>query len=100
MAGEDPGYCSWVREQPCSVRMHDPCDGPVVAHHAGNDRGLSQRAHDHTCIPFCNKHHVEWHGATGMFKRWKKGERRAWQDAKIALFRQRWAVERAKSQAP
>lgn len=89
MAGEDPKYCAWIREQRCTVWMHDPCEGPVEAHHAGNDRGLSQKAHDDTCIPFCHKHHMAWHAASGLFKHWRKDERRAWADAKIEIYRQR-----------
>jgi transposase-like protein len=45
MSGEDREYVSWVRTRPCGAPS-GACNGPIQAHHAGLDRGLSQRAHE------------------------------------------------------
>ena len=100
MAGEDPERVAWIRSQPCTMRSQDPCSGPVEAHHAGRDRGMSQRAHDDTCVPLCRKHHAAWHSASGVFRTYKKAERRAWADAKVAWFRARYAEAQTRDQAP
>lgn len=56
----------------------DRCAGAVQAHHAGTNRGMSQKAEDRTCIPLCVLHHTEWHGAAGPFRPWDRERRRAW----------------------
>lgn len=85
MAGENGDFVAWVRTQRCRMWLMDACKGPVEAHHAG-ERGLGQRAHDETCIPLCNKHHRAWHDASGVFKTWRKNQRRDWVRRQI-----RWA---------
>lgn len=89
MAGEDPGFVAFVRQQQCLMAAHDPCYGPVQAHHAGIDKGMSQRDHDTTCVPLCLKHHRNWHDASGLFKDFCKDERREWATTQIVLIRQR-----------
>lgn len=84
MAGEDRPYVDWVRARSCIVATHG-CNGGIEAHHAGNDRGLGQKADDSTCVPLCVAHHREFHGATGYFKTMDKAMRRAW--AKSAIER-------------
>lgn len=84
VAGEDPEYAQWVRARSCIVATHG-CSGGSEAHHAGNDRGLGQKADDSTCVPLCPQHHREFHGATGYFKTMTKEMRRAW--AKSAIER-------------
>lgn len=80
MAGEDPEHLHRLRRMPCAVEGcgHKP---PVDAHHPTGStlRGMSQRAHDHLAIPMCHHHHMEFHGATGYFRRMLKAERKAWQ---------------------
>lgn len=93
MAGESPDYLMFVRCQPCRMWMNDPCEGKVEAHHAGRDRGLSQRAHDSTAIPLCHKHHRNWHDASGPFRHFKKRDRRAWADRQVAWTRAQWTAE-------
>jgi hypothetical protein len=74
MAGEDRAYCAAVRALSCLVcGTHSG----VQAHHAGQ-RGMSQRAHDHSSVPLCLVHHAEWHGASGWCKGWDKTRRREW----------------------
>lgn len=83
MAGEDRPYLEWVRRQRC-VAPSGGCTGPVQAHHAGLDRGLSQKAHDRTAIPLCLGHHTDWHGAGGCFRSMGREDRREWAREKIA----------------
>lgn len=94
MAGEDRGYLQWIATQPCAareLRPGPPCAGGVVAHHAGR-RGLSQRAHDHTCIPLCDGHHRAYHEARAPFAAMGRDGRRAWADAEIECHRARHAL--------
>ena len=85
MAGEDPTYVAEVKQLRCraAVLGGDCSGGWPDAHHAG-PRGLSQRAHDRTCIPLCRRHHREWHDAAGVFRTWRKAERAAWAEEQIA----------------
>lgn len=95
MAGEDKVYTAWVRTRPCSARSManaGDCFGGVQAHHAGRDRGLSQRAHDDTCIPLCVKHHQDWHSAAGPFRPLDKERRRQWSEQQIGAMRRLWAA--------
>lgn len=106
MAGEDPQYVQWIREQPCCA-----CESPfgVQAHHhtggttapvfpkdgeplASNERprGKSERAHDTWCIPLCIKCHANLHGFHGLFSPFDQKQRRAWQDEWVRHFRERW----------
>lgn len=48
--------------------------GGMEANHAG-DRGVGQRAHDHTAFPLCLLHHRHWSDGTGVFKHWTKEQR-------------------------
>lgn len=86
MAGEKPAYTAWIRSQPCAASLLSECDGGVCAHHTGR-KGLSQRAHDDTCIPLCHQHHMEWHAAGGPFKGWGKAQRREWSEIGVGLIR-------------
>ncbi len=74
MAGEDRIYVGFVKGLRCLMTGYS-CDGVTEAHHAG-ERGLSQRAHDWTCVPLCMLHHRQWNGASGTFRDWKKNKRR------------------------
>ena len=89
MRKKDPEYMRFVRTQPCAMRVHDPCEGPIEAHHAGRDRGLGQKAADDTCVPLCQKHHMDWHGASGPFKTMRRDERRQWADTQILMMQDR-----------
>ena len=84
MAGEDDIYRAYVRTLPCCA-PHDTagCSGRSDPHHAGR-RGLGQKAHDHTAIPLCRKHHNDFENAAGVFKTWKQDQRREWIAARIA----------------
>lgn len=93
MAGEDNAYRAYVRGLSCVVAPHG-CTGGIEAHHAGNDRGLGQRADDSTCIPLCLKHHTEWHAASGPFKTMKKQERRDWAKSAIERTQKQYADSR------
>ena len=83
MSGEDREYVSWVRTRPCGAPS-GACNGPIQAHHAGLDRGLSQRAHDRTCVPLCMSHHHDWHQGGGAFVTLTREDRRAWAREAIA----------------
>lgn len=75
MAGENKHYVAWIHDLPCSARnLGDNCDGPIEAHHAGS-RGMSQRAHDNTCIALCRRHHRAWHDFGAPFDK-PKAERK------------------------
>jgi hypothetical protein len=76
-------YMRWVKAQRCVMHLRDGCDGVVEAHHAG-DRGFGQKAHDHTCVPLCTKHHREWHDCLGIFRGWPKDKRREFAKLHIA----------------
>jgi hypothetical protein len=89
MAGENEAFVCFVRRQKCRLWMQDPCEGPTEPHHAG-ERGLGQRAHDETCIPLCTKHHRAFHDASGLFKRWRRDERRAWLARQIQWTQHCW----------
>lgn len=83
MSGEDRDYVARVHDLPCLAALMSPCDGPIVAHHAGR-RGLSQRAHDRTCVPLCDYHHRSFHNASGPWKAMRQGERREWMTKAVA----------------
>lgn len=81
--GSDPVYLAHVRNLPCrvlrvwvnsGVRF---CEGDTVAHHAG------PKTNDSTAVPLCVKHHAQWHDLNGVFKGWKKADRRGWADRAI-----------------
>lgn len=50
------------------------CSGPMHAHHMG-ERGLGQKCSDLETVPFCERHHRDWHDCTGLFadksKEWR-----------------------------
>jgi len=81
--GSDPAYLDAVRKLPCRVfrswATYAPmvCEGEMHAHHAG------PKKNDSTAVPLCWKHHGQWHDANGVFKDWRKEERRAWAEASI-----------------
>ena len=87
MAGEDPTYTTWLREQPCCVD-HE-CQGPVQVHHI-TGAGLALRAHDWEGMPLCLLHHSQLHDARGYFRLMKKDEKRAWQRHQVAAARLRY----------
>lgn len=89
MSGENLDYVLWVKTLPCKMRVQDACSGPTEAHHAGR-RGLGQKAHDETCIPLCTKHHRAWHDASGVFKTWRRDERRKWTEKQIRFTQAAW----------
>ena len=77
----DTEYMARVRELPCQVVV-DPgpvlptaCDGAMHAHHAG-DRGLGQKCSDMETVPFCQRHHAEWHDCRDSFAGMSKEQRR------------------------
>jgi hypothetical protein len=92
MAGEDREYVGWVKRQKCRMAAHGGCQGGIEAHHAGLDRGLSQRAHDSSCIPLCTYHHRCWHDASGPFKTFKRAERCTWSEDQIIEMREKWEM--------
>lgn len=83
MAGEDRDYVSAVHGLPCAARHLSPCHGRIEADHAGR-RGLSQRAHDRTCIPLCTLHHRQRHDASGPFRSMDRETLRDWLITRIA----------------
>jgi hypothetical protein len=78
VAGEDPAYLAWVRQQPCSVCGRWGSE----AHHTGR-HGVGQRAHDHTAVPLCHACHMAWHAASGWCRGMDKGARRQWSAAMV-----------------
>lgn len=78
MAGEDQAYLDRVRELPCAARdLLDFCEGAVEAHHAGS-RGVGQKAHDNTAVPFCRRHHRAWHDLGKPFRAMPRDYRPIW----------------------
>jgi hypothetical protein len=94
LSGENLRFVLWVKTLPCCAHSFDPtCSaGYVEAHHAG-DRPFGRKAHDETCIPLCTKHHREWHDAGGVFRFWKKDQRRSWRDEMVAKTTAAFALE-------
>ena len=92
MAGEDREYIQFVRGMKCRMWLHDLCSRGIHAHHAG-ERGLGQRAHDHTAIPMCPIHHTAWHDCQIPFRGWPKEERRAWAARQIKFVRDTYAAQ-------
>jgi hypothetical protein len=89
VAGEDPEHLDRIRAMGCCAPVGvTPCSGPVVAHHYPYGRGVAQKTHDHTAIPLCNTHHVEFHGSTGAFKHHGKAGKKDW-NAEMVLRYQR-----------
>lgn len=79
--GEDPAYLEVVRQMPCFLELARECEGPIHAHHAIH---RSQGGIDRDAIPLCQKHHREWHEASGYFYGLNKTERRLWAGAAIS----------------
>lgn len=69
------------------VEQGSICLGPTHAHHAGRKPGTALKAPDNTAIPFCAKHHREWHDANGFFTGWLKIARREGADCFISRTR-------------
>lgn len=88
MANEDKTYTDWLRQQPCTVG--GDCQGPIQVHHI-TGAGMALRAHDHEGMPICLFHHQQFHDAKGYFRMMKKDEKRAWQRARVADLRGRYA---------
>lgn len=72
MAGEDPKYLAWIREQPCLNLGHSPCCGAMHAHHPQGGKGMGTRNHDHRAVPLCTRHHSERHSLSGAWKGFDK----------------------------
>ncbi len=81
--GADPAHLQLVRNLPCVLTSVGDCYGRVHAHHAGPRPGTGLKASDDTAIPLCAKHHEEWHGASGFFRRFDRDLRRHWSDKQI-----------------
>jgi len=78
----DPAYMAFVRTLPCAVKAgcSADCEGPIHAHHAVT---RARGGKDDTCIPLCNRHHMQWHDANGVFAGMTRFERFAWSVAAI-----------------
>ena len=50
------------------------------------------KAGDDTAIPLCEKHHAEWHGASGTFRTMDKVDRRRWSDTAIQVTQARYTI--------
>ncbi len=83
----------FIRSQPCAMGTRDPCYGPIHAHHAGIDHGKGQKDADNKCVPLCQKHHADWHGASGPFKTMRRDERRKWAADQILMMQNRFEQE-------
>ena len=64
----DPGFCAYIRRQPCEAAHLGPCSGPVQHAHisyrvAGiaNSFGRSVKNHDRHGNPLCAGHHSQQH---------------------------------------
>jgi len=98
----DAEYMDRVRGLPCLCRDflwefgHDDvirgCSGAdtMHAHHMGV-RGLGQKCSDLATVPFCERHHRDWHECTGPFagksKEWRAEFSRAAIEATKAVLR-------------
>lgn len=92
----DPARLAWVREQACAIHagwiwqrgdedvFDEQCQGRTEACHEGRKPGTSMKCPDSETMPMCSRHHRMWTDHTGIFKGWKKQERREWADARIA----------------
>jgi hypothetical protein len=47
------------------------------------ERGLGQKADDHTAVPLCRFHHRCWHDGRGVFVDWSHERRAVWAMAVI-----------------
>jgi len=91
----DEAYMGRVRGMNCLLRFDPcllpsaqwpdrPCSGPTHAHHMGV-RGFGQKCSDTETVPFCERHHRDWHDCTGPFRGMSKEWR---QDYAIRAIRQ------------
>ena len=86
----DREYLAWIHTMPCAAfdlaaEVEIDCQGHrIEADHAGR-KGLSQRAHDRSCIALCTLHHRNRHEYTGPFKGWSRERMRFWLNAQIAI---------------
>lgn len=92
MADEDEAYRRFVQSLPCCACRKSP---PSEVHHE-TGAGMGLRAHDHRSMPLCILCHHDFHAAAGIFRRFKRAERTAWQEEQIAytqaLYGARWTV--------
>lgn len=95
--GSDPGYLQKVRGLECArprISLDGEsdliCEGDIVAHHAG------PKSNDSTAVALCVKHHQQWHDGNGIFRRWRKVDRRNFAEALIddtrRIIREGWSV--------
>lgn len=79
MAGEDPDYTNWLRQQPCnqcgSQRGCDP--------HHRTGAGMAMRSHDHKAMPMCRGCHTQFHAGSGFFKSLDRQGKGDYQDEAI-----------------
>lgn len=80
MAGENPGYLAWLRQQPCVLGHLNQCRGHIEAHHHTHGRGLGQKSSDRYAMPLCHRHHMDFHNARGHFRGATHADRTAFQD--------------------
>jgi hypothetical protein len=91
----DQKYMARVRELYCLCTdfifrsgMYDDCHrgcsarDTMHAHHMGA-RGLGQKCTDYETVPFCERHHRDWHDCTGPFEGKSKEWRREFAQAAI-----------------
>jgi hypothetical protein len=81
----NPAFMSLVRDMPCLVTSGN-CDGCTHAHHMGV-RGLGQKCSDTETVPFCERHHRDWHDCTGPFAGKSKEWRRSYAENTIRATR-------------
>jgi hypothetical protein len=82
-------------DEPAPVYAFGRCSGRIEVHHAG-DRfkdGDGTRADDSTVLPLCAGHHAALTDHRGPFADWPKWLVRAWQDAMIERYRNRYAAK-------
>jgi hypothetical protein len=58
----DEKYLAWIREQPCLVTMHKPCDD-IEAHHIRRNgkSGVGTKPSDRRAVPLCASLHRWYH---------------------------------------
>ena len=88
---EDPGYLSYLREQPCRAPATATHWGPghlSDPHHLRHlPSGASMGAHvkdDRRAISLCRRHHGDIEFGTGPWKGWTRDEIKAFENEQVA----------------